>query len=134
MRAVAMFPTEKKVRVIDRPTPALSSDSADQVRLRMLDVGVCGTDHEIARLDPGHVAADRNHPAGEPYLVMGHESLGEVVAVGSDVSGIKPGDLVVTTVRRSCGQPECRPCQHNRPDFCLTGAYTERGIKGRHGL
>ena len=65
---------------------------------------------------------------------MGHESLGEVVEVGSEVSGIKPGDLVVTTVRRSCGQPECRPCQHNRPDFCLTGAYTERGIKGRHGF
>jgi threonine dehydrogenase-like Zn-dependent dehydrogenase len=128
MRAVAMFPTEKKVRVIDRPTPALSSDSADQVRLRMLDVGVCGTDHEIARFEYG------TPPTGEPYLVMGHESLGEVVEVGSEVSGIKPGDLVVTTVRRSCGQPECRPCQHNRPDFCLTGAYTERGIKGRHGF
>jgi threonine dehydrogenase-like Zn-dependent dehydrogenase len=65
---------------------------------------------------------------------MGHESLGEVVQVGSAVSGLKPGDLVVTTVRRPCGRPECRPCQHDRPDFCRTGAYTERGIKGRHGF
>jgi threonine dehydrogenase-like Zn-dependent dehydrogenase len=65
---------------------------------------------------------------------MGHESLGEVVEVGSAVAGFKPGDLVVTTVRRACGRPECRPCKHNRPDYCITGAYTERGIKGRHGF
>ena len=40
----------------------------------------------------------------------------------------------MTTVRRPCGQPKCRPCKHGRPDFCRTGAYTERGIKGRHGF
>jgi threonine dehydrogenase-like Zn-dependent dehydrogenase len=126
MRAVAMFPVEKKVRLVDRPAPKLERD--DEVRLRMLEVGVCGTDHEIARFEYG------TPPAGEPYLVMGHESLGEVVEVGRGVSGIKPGDLIVTTVRRPCGQPECRPCQHDRPDYCRTGAYTERGIKGRHGF
>jgi threonine dehydrogenase-like Zn-dependent dehydrogenase len=121
-----MFPAEKKIRLVDRPAPKLSAD--DEVRLRILDVGVCGTDHEIARFEYG------TPPAGEPYLVMGHESLGEVVEVGSAVSGLKPGDLVVPTVRRPCGRPECRPCQHDRPDFCRTGAYTERGIKGRHGF
>ncbi|HXJ22050.1 MAG TPA: glucose 1-dehydrogenase [Polyangia bacterium] len=126
MRAVAMFPAEKKIRVVERPSPKIERD--DQVRLRMLDVGVCGTDHEIARFEYG------TPPAGEPYLVMGHESLGEVVEVGGAVSGIQKGDLVVTTVRRSCGRPECRPCKHDRPDFCLTGAYTERGIKGLHGF
>jgi threonine dehydrogenase-like Zn-dependent dehydrogenase len=126
MRAVAMFPTEKKIRLVDHPSPKLESN--DQARVRMLEVGVCGTDHEIARFEYGMP------PAGEPYLVMGHESLGEVVEVGSAVSDLKPGDLVVTTVRRPCGKPECRPCQHNRPDFCRTGAYTERGIMRRHGF
>jgi threonine dehydrogenase-like Zn-dependent dehydrogenase len=121
-----MFPKEKQIRVIDRPSPKLEGD--DQVRLRMIDVGVCGTDHEIAHFEYG------TPPAGEPYLVMGHESLGEVAEIGSAVTGLKPGDLVVTTVRRPCGKPECRPCQHGRPDFCITGAYTERGIKGRHGF
>ena len=110
MRAIAMFPTEKKIRLVDRPSPQLEGD--DQARVRMLEVGVCGTDHEIARFEYGMP------PTGEPYLVMGHESLGEVVEVGSAVSNLKPGDLVVTTVRRPCGNPECRPCQHNRPDFC----------------
>ena len=126
MRAIAMFPTEKKIRLVDRPAPRL--EGADQARVRMLEVGVCGTDHEIARFEYGMP------PIGEPYLVMGHESLGEVVEVGSAVSNLKPGDLVVTTVRRPCGKPECRPCQHNRPDFCRTGAYTERGIMRRHGF
>ena len=41
----------------------------------MLEVGVCGTDHEIARFEYGVP------PEGEPYLVMGHESLAEVVEV-----------------------------------------------------
>lgn len=126
MRAIAMFPAERKIRVIERPSPTIGAE--DEVRLRMLDIGVCGTDHEIARFQYG------TPPAGEPYLVMGHESLGEVAEVGSAVKGLKAGDLVVTTVRRPCGRPECRPCQHNRPDFCRTGAYTERGIKGRHGF
>ena len=126
MRAIAMFPTEKKIRLVDRPAPRLEGD--DQARVRMLEVGVCGTDHEIARFEYGMP------PTGEPYLVMGHESLGEIVEVGSAVTNLKPGDLVVTTVRRPCGKPECRPCQHNRPDFCRTGAYTERGIMRRHGF
>jgi glucose 1-dehydrogenase len=126
MRAVAMFPAEKKIRLVDHPAPVL--ERPDEVRLRMLEVGVCGTDHEIARFEYG------TPPAGAPYLVMGHESLAEVAEVGSAVSSLKPGDLVVTTVRRTCGRPECRPCQHDRPDYCVTGAYTERGIKGRHGF
>ncbi|HTB58405.1 MAG TPA: glucose 1-dehydrogenase [Polyangia bacterium] len=126
MRAIAMFPTEKKIRLVDRPSPQL--EGAEQARVRMLEVGVCGTDHEIARFEYGAP------PPGEPYLVIGHESLGEVLEVGSAVSNLKPGDLVVTTVRRPCGIPECRPCHHNRPDFCVTGAYTERGIMRRHGF
>jgi glucose 1-dehydrogenase len=126
MRAVAMFPSEKRIRLVDRPRPTLEQDS--QVRLRMLEVGVCGTDHEIARFEYG------TPPSGEPYLVIGHESLAEVVDVGRAVSRLAPGDLVVTTVRRPCGQPKCRPCQNGRPDFCRTGGYTERGIKGRHGF
>ena len=125
MRAVAMFPKEKVIKVVDRPAPTIERDR--QVRLRMLEVGVCGTDHEIARFEYGVP------PAGEPYLVMGHESLAEVVEVRNG-SKLKPGDLVVTTVRRPCGKPECRPCHHDRPDFCTTGDYTERGIKGRHGF
>jgi glucose 1-dehydrogenase len=37
-------------------------------------------------------------------------------------------------VRRACGHPDCRPCRAGRQDFCVSGDYTERGIKGRHGF
>src|SRR5579862_8074353 len=102
MKAVAVFPNERQIRVTDHPEPKL--ESPKQILGRVLDVGVCGTDKEIARFDYG------TPPEGSPYLVIGHESLGEVVEVGSAVSRVKPGDLVVTMVRRPCPHPECRAC------------------------
>jgi threonine dehydrogenase-like Zn-dependent dehydrogenase len=101
---------------------------ARQVKLRMLEIGLCGTDREIAEFKYG------TPPAGSPYLVIGHESLGEVVEVGADVSDLKAGDLAVLMVRRPCPHPECVACRAGRQDFCYTGDYTERGIKGAHGF
>lgn len=127
MKAVAVFPGERAVRVVtDHPEPKLERDT--DVQLKMLDIGVCGTDREIAHFDYGAP------PPGASYLVIGHESLGQVTAVGTAVTQIKPGDLVVTMVRRPCGHPECPACAMNRADFCITGDFTERGIGGRHGF
>jgi len=127
MRAVAVFENDKSVRVInDHPEPKFERDT--DVLLRMIDIGVCGTDREICRFDYG------TPPSGSPYLVIGHESLGEVMKTGSAVTRVKPGDLVVTMVRRPCPHPACRACRAGRQDFCFTGDFTERGIKGRHGF
>jgi len=126
MRAVGFFPEDRAVRVVDHPAPARPGET--EVRLGILDVGVCGTDREIARGEYG------SGPPGAPYLVLGHESLGEVLEVGTKVTGIRPGDLAVTMVRRPCGDPACPACAAGRPDFCVTGKFTERGIKGRHGF
>jgi threonine dehydrogenase-like Zn-dependent dehydrogenase len=125
MKAVAVFPATKQVKVIDHPEPAISSPT--DVKLRMIDVGVCGTDKEIVSFQYG------TPPDGSEYLVIGHESLGEVVEIGSRVKTLKKGDLVVTMVRRPCPHPECVACRAGRQDFCYTGDFTERGIKGRHG-
>ncbi len=126
MRAVAAFPSKREIKIVDHPEPTL--EAATQAKLRMLDVGVCGTDKEIARFDYGIP------PEGSEYLVMGHESLGEVVEVGSEVTNVKVGDLVVTTVRRPCGHASCIACSRGRQDFCYTGDFTERGIKQQHGF
>ena len=126
MRAIAAFPSEKKLSLVDRPSPRIERDT--DVRLRMLEIGICGTDREIARFEYGRP------PANEPYLVMGHESLAQVAEVGKAVSQVKVGDLVVPTVRRPCGTPECLPCRFGRQDFCRTGKYTERGINNRHSF
>jgi threonine dehydrogenase-like Zn-dependent dehydrogenase len=114
------------MEIVDHPEPRL--DGGGDVLLEVLDVGVCGTDREIARFEYG------SPPPGSPYLVIGHESLSRVLQVGKAVTRVKPGDLVVTMVRRPCGRPECRACSRGRQDFCFTGEFTERGIKGRHGF
>ncbi len=126
MKAVAVFPGQHAVRVIDHPEPQLASPT--QAKMRMLDVGVCGTDREIISFEYG------TPPEGSDYLILGHESLAEVVEVGPQVSKVKAGDLVVITVRRPCHHPECVACRAGRQDFCYTGDFTERGIKQQHGF
>jgi threonine dehydrogenase-like Zn-dependent dehydrogenase len=126
MRAIAVIPGERAIRMVDHPEPRLERDS--DVLLEMLDVGICGTDREIARFEYG------DPPPGSRDLVIGHESLGRVLAVGRAVTRVKPGELVVTMVRRPCGRPGCKPCAAGRQDFCSTCEFTERGIKGRHGF
>jgi threonine dehydrogenase-like Zn-dependent dehydrogenase len=127
MKAVAVFPKSREVRVLeDAPEPRLRSPT--QVRVRTLEVGVCGTDKEIADFRYG------TPPEGEDFLIVGHEALGEVVEVGQGVQGLQPGDLVVPRVRRPCPHERCPACRHGYPDFCITGDYTERGIQKAHGF
>ena len=95
----------------------------DGVRIRVLEIGVCGTDREISEGVFG-VAPD-----GEQQLVMGHEMVG---VVDRDGHGFSKGDLVAATVRRSCGH--CLACGEGAPDSCLTGDYSERGITRLDGF
>jgi len=125
MKAIAVFPTRREVTLIDHPEPKITSTSG--VKLRVLEVGICGTDREIVGFQYG------TPPPGSEYLVLGHESLAEVIEVGPAVTRVKPGDLVVTMVRRPCPHPECAACAAGRADFCYTGDFTERGIKEAHG-
>lgn len=124
MKAIVVRPGEKdSIHMRDMPDPVMSPD---HVAVRMVRVGLCGTDAEI------------NHglygkpPDGDEFLILGHENLGVIVDVGKNVSGWKPGDLVVSTVRRPCG--ECPNCDGGENDCCSSGKYTERGIMRRHGF
>lgn len=125
MKAVAVYPGSREVRLIDAPEPMIVAP--DQIKLRTLEVGVCGTDREICGFHYG------TPPEGSDHLVIGHECLGEVIETGRGVAKFKKGDLAVLTVRRPCGQPECDACKEGRQDFCYTGRFVERGIKQRHG-
>jgi threonine dehydrogenase-like Zn-dependent dehydrogenase len=124
MKAIVVKPgVRDSIHMRDMPDPKMQPD---QVAVRMLRVGLCGTDAEI------------NHglygkpPDGEEFLILGHENLGVVEDVGRKVKGWKPGDLVVSTVRRPCGK--CPNCKGGDNDLCSTGEYTERGIMRRHGF
>ena len=126
MKAAAVYPGKHSTGLTDIDEPKIMGPHG--VKLRILSVGVCGTDREICAFEYGEP------PAGFDYLVLGHESIGEVVEVGPEVSTLKPGDLAVPMVRRPCNHPECVACRAGRQDFCYTGDYTERGIKERHGF
>ena len=126
MRAIGVIPSKREVCVIQHEAPAICSGK--EVKVRSLDVGICGTDREICTFVYG------SPPPGAEYLVLGHESLGQVVEVGADVAHLKMGDLVVPSVRRPCPHNHCRPCRADLQDFCATGDFIERGIKMTHGF
>ena len=125
MRAVAVFPEARQVKVIEVEAPRLARP--DQVMLRMLDVGLCGTDKEICTFEYG------TPPSGDDFLVIGHEALAQIVQVGAAVHRFRPGDLVVPSVRRPCPHPSCLACRSGRQDYCYTGDFRERGIKESTG-
>jgi threonine dehydrogenase-like Zn-dependent dehydrogenase len=122
MRAIAVTPKQAgSARQVELPRPKASPGSA---LLRVLEVGIDGTDTEINLGEYGEA------PPGADVLVIGHEALSVVERVGEGVTGFQVGDLVVSTVRRP---DECPNCLAGESDMCLTGGYTERGIKGAHG-
>ncbi|HEX7232392.1 MAG TPA: alcohol dehydrogenase catalytic domain-containing protein, partial [Candidatus Binatia bacterium] len=126
MKAIAVMPRIKELQIINQAEPKISSPT--EVKLRMLEAGVCGTDKEICAFEYG------TPPKDSEQLVIGHESLGEVVEVGPQVTRVKVGDLVVPMVRRPCPHDYCAACRADRQDFCFTGDFQERGIKEMHGF
>jgi glucose 1-dehydrogenase len=125
MKAVAVFPGSHQVKIIEQEDPRLSQP--DHVLMRMLDVGICGTDKEICSFEYG------TPPAEDDHLVIGHESLAEIVQAGPAVERFQAGDLVVPSVRRPCHHADCLACRSGHQDYCYTGDFRERGIKEAHG-
>jgi threonine dehydrogenase-like Zn-dependent dehydrogenase len=123
MRALTVHPTRaRSLRIEDVGEPAVGPD---ELLVRGLAVGVCGTDKEIVRGGYGWA------PPGRDRLTLGHESLGRVEHA-PDGSGFAPGDLVAGVVRRPDPEP-CGACAHGEWDMCRNGRYTERGIKELDG-
>lgn len=118
MKAISVRPGTTLIHLVDREEPKLKSD--DEIKLRILRVGICGTDRE--EVAGGRCAAP--HACDE--LIIGHEMIGQVMDTGAKVTKVKVGDYAVFSVRRSCGK--CPACLVNRSDMCYSGDYRERGI------
>ncbi|GHE55783.1 zinc-dependent alcohol dehydrogenase family protein [Streptomyces capitiformicae] len=84
------------------PDPGVK-DATDAI-VRVEAVTICGTDLHILKGDVPEVRSG---------TVLGHEAVGEVVEVGSDVRTVRPGDRVLVSCITACGR--CR--------FCREGAY-----------
>ena len=126
MKAIAVFPGKPNtVHLAEMPKPSVDEvPNGRGVLVKVLRVGVDGTDKEINAADYG------NAPAGSDFLVVGHESFGQVEAVGPNVVEVKPGDYVVATVRRP-GSSIYDLIGTN--DMTTDDSYLERGINLRHG-
>jgi len=123
MRALTVEPGKPNSIRLEQVEEPSASDGA--VLVRALALGICGTDHEIIAGDYGWA------PPGSDRLIIGHESLGEVMEAPPG-SPFHRGDLVVGIVRRPDPVP-CPACAANEWDMCRNGLYTERGIKQRNG-
>ena len=123
MRAMTVTPGHEGTAGVEEvPSP----DPHDgQLLVRGLAVGVCGTDREIAEGSYG------TPPSDEGKLIVGHESLGEVLDSPTG-SGFARGDLVVGIVRRPDPVP-CPACAAGAWDMCRNDGFGERGIVRLHG-
>ena len=126
MKAIAVRPGQpNSVHLAELDKPSLSDVPAGRgVLVRVLRVGVDGTDREINAAEYGAA------PDGYDFLVIGHEGFGQVEAVGPNVTFLRPGDFVVSTVRRP-GMSLYD--QIGLQDMTTDTEYFERGINLRHG-
>lgn len=98
---IARSTSTHEVVVEELPDPR---PNAGEVVCRVLACGVCGSD-----VSDGYVA--RKLPC-----VLGHEVVGEVLAVGTGVSSVSPGDRVVVHHHAPCGT--CRRCRRGHETLC----------------
>lgn len=127
MKAIAVIPGKAgSVHLREIPVPRVT-DVADGrgVLVEVLRVGVDGTDKEINAAEYGAA------PAGDDYLVLGHESFGRVLEVGSNVTELEVGDYVVAIVRRPGTSIYDRI---GMQDMTTDDVYYERGINLLHGF
>jgi len=107
MKALVKARAEPGLALEDVPVP---TPGRDDVLIRVLKTGVCGTDLHIYEWDGW---AQANVPVP---LVIGHEFVGEVVDAGSDVRELHLGDLVSGEGHLVCGR--CRNCMAGRRVQC----------------
>lgn len=112
MRAVIMD-TPGQIRVTDREDPEII-EPTDAV-IRLTATCICGSD-----LWPYRGVEPVDH------TLMGHEYVGVVEEVGSEVSTVKPGDFVVGSFVISCGV--CEICRSGYPSKCIHASFVHAGI------
>jgi len=107
MRALVKTAAGPGLELKDVPEPR---PGINDVLIRVRKTGICGTDLHIESWDPWAARTI------VPPLVVGHEFVGEVVEVGSNVTDLVPGDVVSGEGHVICGR--CRHCRAGRWHLC----------------
>lgn len=129
MRA-AVYHGPRDVRVQDWPDPP--PPEAGDLQLEVLRASICGTDLDEFLSGPHLIPLSTPHQASGHLgpLVLGHEIVGRIAAVGADVEGFEVGDVVVPGSGVSCGT--CRWCLAGRTNLCAR--YYTIGLHADGGL
>ena len=106
MRQVVLT-APKQIEFREVAAPEAGNLKSDEVLLRILRIGICGSEIH---------SYHGQHPATFYPVVQGHEYSAEVVAVGSAVRKVKPGDRVTGRPQLVCG--ECNPCKRGQYNVC----------------
>ncbi len=121
MRA-AVYEGEGRLVVKDLPEPVPADD---EVLIGVEACGICGSDVQIISVPPGHPST--------PPVVVGHEFVGRIRAVGSAVRDVAVGSRVVVDPDPKCGA--CEPCRTGRPANCTNivalGVYRDGALAER---
>ncbi len=107
MKALAKQFARPGLTLVDVPEPEYG---INDVLIRVDRTGICGTDVHIYNWDAW---AEKTIPVP---MVVGHEFVGEVVAVGANVNDFHPGDVVSGEGHVVCGR--CRNCMAGRRHLC----------------
>ena len=103
---VPIFAGEGQIVYEDRPIPYPQQPT--DVLVKIEACGICGTDLNILAVPAAHKAT--------PGIIIGHEGVGIVEAVGASVQGLVPGDRVVIANRLTCGK--CAYCRRGLDNQC----------------
>ena len=107
MKALVKRETAPGLWLEDVPDPQVG---INDVLIRVDRTGICGTDVHIYNWD---VWAQKTIPTP---MVVGHEFVGEIIEIGSNVSDFKPGQIVSGEGHVVCGK--CRNCWAGRRHLC----------------
>ena len=107
MKALAKTKAEPGLELVDVPEPKVG---INDVLIRVNRTGICGTDLHIYKWDAW---AQQTIPVP---MVVGHEFVGEIVQVGSNVNDFRVGDIVSGEGHVVCGR--CRNCMAGRRHLC----------------
>jgi threonine 3-dehydrogenase len=107
MQALEKSKAQEGLWLVDVPEPEVG---INDVLIKVKKTGICGTDVHIYNWDEW---AQKTIPVP---MVVGHEFVGEVVRVGSNVSDFFPGEIVSAEGHVVCGR--CRNCLAGRRHLC----------------
>jgi threonine 3-dehydrogenase len=107
MKALAKTKPEPGLQLVEVPEPTIG---INDVLIRVHRTGICGTDLHIYKWDAW---AQKTIPVP---MVVGHEFVGEIVAVGANVNDFRAGDVVSGEGHVVCGR--CRNCMAGRRHLC----------------